>query len=127
MFESLVQTTTNNGGAGGFEKVTFSTGGVTLEFGTPYIGFIESQLPIINQSSFQVAAVGTDPYADGIFRAAPSQTNIAVTPWSGFEALDYAFEFKFSPSITPVPEPSTIILLGIGIGALLRWQFQRQK
>lgn len=132
LFESLVQTTTNNGGAEGFEKVTFSTGGVTLDEDKQYIAFIESQLPVVpvlNKSSLQVAGALGNPYPDGMLRGALSQVSPTVAAWSGFESIDLAFEFKFAPSSTEVPEPATLLLfgVGIGIGSLFRYQSKRRS
>jgi hypothetical protein len=119
LYQSGMKTTTNNGGLGGFEEFTFSTGGLPVTAGAKYVLFLSA-------SSFFDSSVGTatmqdsttNPYSGGDFVADNNGSNLAsltAHAWSfnPGPGIDAAFTASFSAP-GPIPEPTTAIF-GAGL------------
>lgn len=124
LYSSAARTTTNNAGAGGMERVTFSTGGVQLIENTKYVAFISSSLfwDGIN-SSGNVGSIGNccdgsgsgNVYAGGEFVVVSNgkyfMPYITETGWNTYPQ-DLAFSASFS---NPVPLPSAVLFFSSGL------------
>ena len=128
LFTSGGMSTTDNGGAGGFETITVNTGGVTLVPGSLYVAFFSA-------SNFFDGIAGTstwgyldaDGYAGGGFWFSNNGNNFAALTTNNWENFvgggvdDLAFSMEFSPS--QVPEPATLTMLALGIaGGVCRFR-----
>ena len=126
LFASAGMTTTNNGGADGFEAFSVDAGGLHLNAGSQYVAFFSASDFFDGAlGTGSMASVLTDDYAGGGFVFLNSGSNASQwdsEPWTvNFSgARDLAFTMDFS---TPMPEPSAAMLFGIGaliVGATTR-------
>jgi hypothetical protein len=134
LFTSGGMSTTDNGGAGGFETITVNTGGVTLATGSQYVAFLSA-------SNFFDGIQGTsiwgylnaDVYAGGGFWFSNNGNNFAALTTNNWENFvgggvnDLAFSMEFSPSQVPVPEPTSLLLFGTGAAGLIVKARRRKK
>ena len=114
--------TTNNGGAGGFESFTFATGSIPVTAGNAYVlGITASFLFDGTQGTSDIATVNsesggpTSGVSGGQFVFMNNANNfgqLTTLPWSQ-RAGDTAFSATFGTSL--VPEPTTGLLFGFGI------------
>lgn len=119
LYEGSAESTTNNGGSGGFEQFTFNTGGVPLVAGAQYVAFVSASNFFDGEGGG--ARVGTlldarSNYSDGGFWTLNNGNNfnsVFTSAWSDFfsDDFDLAFTAEFSQ---PVPEPATLCLLTLG-------------
>jgi hypothetical protein len=124
LWQSAQQTTTNNGGSGGYEVFTFNTGGLGLTPGGSYVLFISASDYLNGTADMSLVACGATPYADGAAFWNENGSNFSLlttTPWEPFwgpagpGTVDFAFEASFSSGGTVVPVPGAILLAGLGI------------
>jgi hypothetical protein len=112
LFEATA-TTTNNGGAGGFEKFTFNTNNLALIAGQTYVLFESVSEPAFYSGAngtSQVATVSGDPYTGGQSVYLDDLGNPALwttTSWTLGGGLDVVFEATLG-----APEPSSLALIG---------------
>lgn len=120
LFESPQMTTTENGG---YQLITFNTGGIDLTGGNQYVLFASiSKDYLIDQSagSGTWGYVSGNAYSGGQFvyinnGGDTSQwTSTSWFPLQGDPSLAFQADFSI-PSISAVPAPSSVLLLGIGI------------
>ena len=129
LWQSAPQSTTNNGGAGGFEMFTFNTGRLQLVSGQKYVLFISASEyfdSLTGQASFYTASVDY-PEGNFVFMNNGSDFSMLTTnTWSdvyfgGCHNSDLAFEATFSS----IPAPSAVLLGSIGI-SMFTW-FRRHR
>lgn len=124
LFQSGAMSTTNNGGAGGFEAFTVNTGGVPVAAGQEYVLYFSASLLFdgdqgranwgtINQNA---QAPDTQPGGNFVFMNNSNDLSLLTTNlWSQRQG-DLAFAASFSDGV--VPEPSTALLVGLGLAGL---------
>lgn len=126
LFSSFPMSTTNNGGAGGFEAISVATGGLSLVSGAQYVAFFAASNlfdGILGTSTW--ASVRTDAYSDGEFVFLNNGSDFSALTTSSWmqdfqcSGCDLAFQMEFSalddePDVQ-VPEPATLWLLGAGL------------
>jgi len=125
LWQSTPQTSTNNGGSGGWEVFTFNTGGLGLTSGGSYVLFISASNYFNGTADMAFVAAGATPYAGGeaFWNHNGSDFSLlSTTNWTPFSVpgfdVDMAFEASFSPGGTVVPLPGAILLAGLGAGLL---------
>ncbi|HYE62375.1 MAG TPA: hypothetical protein VD997_10285 [Phycisphaerales bacterium] len=111
LFQSQAITSTNNGGADGWEATTITTGGLHLNTGHQYVAFLSCSgyfNGVTNRAAFGFNH--TDPYAGGTIVYADngnSFSSLTTTDWvSNFPAGDAAFLMRFN-----VPGPYGLAVL----------------
>jgi len=124
LFQSGALSTTNNGGADGFETFTVNTGGVALTTGNSYAAFFsvsdlfDGSLGTSNWGIIYPA----DIYAGGQFVFYNNGNNFGLLTagaWDTFGPADLAFQMSFGDT-QAVPEPATIALFAFGALGLAR-------
>lgn len=108
LFQSGTLTTTDNGGAGGFERFNVVISGTPVVPGANYVAFLVASAGA--GSVGVTGGLGDDPYADGglVFQ------DSAVSPWDTFLAslgVNLAFELVFENASTATDEAVTILLV----------------
>jgi hypothetical protein len=103
----------------GEEKITFDTGGLTLNAGQQYVAFLSiSQFYGQSAGSTQVDAGGTIPGGSFVYYNNGGDFNALFnSSWNGIGLLpDWAVELHFnSGGGGGVPEPGTLLMLGTGL------------
>jgi len=129
LWQSAPQSTTNNGGAGGFELFTFNTGRLELVSGEQYVLFISAS-EFFDLSTGQASTYSASvDYTGGNFVYMNNGSDFSLlttNSWSdvfygGCHNSDLAFEATFSS----IPAPSAILLGGIG-ASLVTWLRRRR-
>jgi len=125
LYASGPLSTSNNGGAGGYEAFTISTGAVSLTPGGSYVLFFSASNLFDGQTgNGDFAARDNDPYAGGNFVFINNGSNfgqLSTTSWGQISTYDAAFKATF------VPEPSTCVLAGLGLIGCLGWAARRRR
>jgi len=124
LFSTGPMSTTNNGGADGFEAITINTGGVSLTEGSQYVLFFSA-------SNLFDGSVGTSQWGT----VYPGAGTPDTSPGGGFVFLNNGSNFglltsqtwaqrqgdlAYSAEYSVVPEPSSAIFLGLGLIGLSR-------
>lgn len=128
LYQSAMVTTSNNGGAGGYEAFTFNTDGLALESGNNYVGFISASS--FFNASLNAAAFGTtytdDTYANGSFLLLDNDES--TDAWTSSEwTVSTINDAAFIASFSNIPEPSSLSLVAIGAlaGVIIRKKMKR--
>lgn len=119
LFSTGMLTTTNNGGAGGFEQFTINTGGLSLSSGSQYVAFFNASnyFDGVDGTSNMAGLSGANVYADGQFVFLNNGSNFGQVTTSNWNkdhqgaGSDLAFVMEFSG----VPAPSILALMGLGL------------
>jgi hypothetical protein len=134
LYSSGIRSTTNNGGLGGNETFTFSTGSLSLTAGSQYVLFVSASGFFDGANgTASMAAYSTNPYSGGQFvfdNNGNSFADLSTQAWDNFfgPSFDTAFTATFSEAPLSVPDGgSTLALLGLAlIGVVgLRRKFVR--
>lgn len=115
LFSTGALSTTNNGGADGFEAITISTGGISLTSGAQYVAFFSASNLFDGSPGTSDWGLTGDVYDGGNFVFQNNGDDfglLSVNAWNEFDS-DLAFVMDFSPS--DVPEPSVLMLLSLGL------------
>lgn len=125
LFQSGPYSSTNNGGADGYEAFTVATGGVELVGGDQYVLFFSASNLFDGVIGTSVWAYinglseGTDYYTGGNFVFQNNGNDFgALTTNNWFERADsdLAFIAEFGSTADPIPEPGTAMMLFLGLG-----------
>lgn len=125
LFESATMSTTNNGGADGFERIDIVTGGIQLTAGVQYVLFLSASevfdgaVGTGSWGSINAGGSGASTVPGGNFVFQNNTANFGqlfTANWA-VRSGDTAFVAEFSAP-TPIPEPSTALLFGLGIAGL---------
>lgn len=121
LYQSGMYTTTNNGGAGGFEGFTFNTGGLSLSPGSEYVFFLNASDFFDGSWDGALMGITTDEYLGGSFALLNNGSDfdlVTTDAWTIWQDTDLAFTATFSaPSATPIP--GAVWLLGTGLLGLV--------
>jgi uncharacterized protein (TIGR03382 family) len=124
LYKSERRTTTNNGGRGGFELMTFNTGGIDLTPGGSYVVFLSASEYWDNIDRRGSTGFTPDAYDGGCLVYLSSGNDfsrVTTRSWDVITDIDMAF----TAILEPVPEPSPA-LLGV-CGLALAWAFSRRR
>ncbi len=122
LYQSAPMSTTNNGGAGGLEPITITTGGVELTAGLQYVlslsasNLFDGSVGRAVWGTINSGASSPDTYPGGNFVFMNNGANLGqlfTQNWSQ-RSGDTAFSATFSAPVA-VPEPTTASLLGLGL------------
>jgi len=128
LYASAQFTTTNNGGADGYEYFTFNTGGLNLVAGSQYVLFL-------NASNFFDGDYGTaymplatnNPYSGGGAVYINNGSNfgqLTTTGWADLSGAGYDMGFTANFSAGSVPDAGSSLLMAgcalLGLAALRR-------
>ena len=124
LFASSQLTSTNNGGADGFEQFTINTGGLHLVSGTQYVAFFSASNffdGLLGTSGWELSA--SDVYSGGNFVYDNNGNNFASLTTSAWDCgslclagRDTWFIANFSE--VSVPEPSILAIIGIDLAGI---------
>lgn len=125
LFASTQRSSSNNGGAGGWEVFSFDTGGVSLQTGQQYVAFLSASSFFDGISSTSTLEL-SNGYSGGSVvydRNGSAFGQLTTQTWDsvldGFIGTrDTWFVANFS-NPTSVPEPGTVVLLLSGITGLM--------
>ncbi len=123
LYTSSIRTTTDNAGAGGYERFDFNTGGVLLASGVEYVALLTAVNDGLQSAAF-MAANYSNPYSGGnwVFGFGFAPIWIEVDQDARFEAT-----FSALPDGTVVPEPATMTLLSFGLAGLGARRWRQRK
>jgi hypothetical protein len=122
LYKSERRTTTNNGGQGGFELMTFNTGGIDLTPGGSYVAFLSASEYWDNIDRRGSSGFTPDAYDGGCFVSLSSGNDfsrVTTRSWDLLTDIDMAF----TATLEPVPEPSSALQVACGLAL---WVFSRR-
>ena len=111
LYSSGVISSTNNGGAGGFEVFSFNTGGIQLVDGQQYVVFLSTSLffdGLSGHSAWELS--NSDAYNAGNFVHINNGNDFSLlfnSPWEDASPRDLWFKANFS---VPVPVQPTLVI-----------------
>jgi len=112
LWQSIMQTSTNNGGADGFEKFSFDTGGVALTPGEQYVLFLSSSDFFDGSNGVSNTPAGGTAYTGGHFVYMSNGSDfsaLTTNNWDQLIDLDWSFEASFCLLYTsPSPRDATL-------------------
>lgn len=126
LYASVMRTSTNNGGAGGFEEFHFTTGGVELVSGGQYVAFLNTSDFFDGQLGTSIWDYGNDTYSGGAYVYENNGSNFSSLltfdwDYTGSSGQDTWFKASFSaPVEVPLPAALPLLLAGLGGLSLLR-------
>ncbi|MBL8851881.1 MAG: PEP-CTERM sorting domain-containing protein [Planctomycetaceae bacterium] len=117
LYQSAMQSTSNNHGLDGWEEFRFNTGNLSLTAGQQYVAFLSASsfFDDVNGQS-AMGFRGADVYAGGQWVNMFNGSEFAMLTtnvWGNLAGQDAAFRMTFSTPVN-VPEPSSIVLLMTG-------------
>jgi hypothetical protein len=124
LYRSERRTTTNNGGQGGFEQITFNTGGVDLTPGGSYVVFLSASEYWDNIDRRGSAGFTPNAYDGGCFVIVNSGNDfsrVTTRSWDLITDIDMAF----TAVLQPVPEPSSALLGACGLA--VAWTCSKRR
>jgi uncharacterized protein YhjY with autotransporter beta-barrel domain len=128
LFQSEALTTTDNGGAGGFERINVTiSGGLKLMPGTAYVAFFSASNLFDGIPGYAtVGTVNGSSYANGGFVFFNSQNNLGALTTQDWDTsfsdlIDLAFEMALSSgnSVSPVDAPPILFIDAAAISSVL--------
>lgn len=121
LYQDGKYTTTNNGGADGFEKFTFNTGGLKLNPSSEYVFFLCTSNYFNGSTGTSSMGLVGDVYSGGAFVFHNTNSHfelVTTTNWGIWPNKDLAFTAEFSaPASTPIPGAAW--LFGSGMLSLI--------
>jgi len=121
LFASSAMSTTNNGGADGFEKFEINTGGITLSAGQYVAFFTASNLFDGTSGNGKMGFTNANAYSGGNLVYMNNGSNFAAladTSWSEWAG---APDLAFTVTTTAVPIPAAVWLMFSAL-AVLGWR-----
>ena len=122
LYQSTMQTTTNNNGQNGMEKFTFIAGGFSLDPVKKYVAFLSSSLfwdGVHGSREVGALPLGLGVYADGEAVIISNGNVFSLVTEGGWNTLnrDFAFVADFGVPAS-IPLPATVGLLIVGLAGL---------
>jgi hypothetical protein len=124
LYQGGALSTTNNGGAGGFEAFQVLTGGLSLTTGQQYVAFFSAStlFDSVQGTANWASVSGSSSVAGGGFVFLNNGSNfgqVTTTAWSqDFQCAgcDLSYRMAFSADTPTVPEPASLALVGVALG-----------
>jgi hypothetical protein len=127
LYTSAAMSTTNNGGAGGFEAININTGGIQLTSGQQYVALFSASAYF--DGAVGLADVGwmanASAYTGGAFVYYNNGSNfglLTTNTWNGLAwggDLAFMMDLSATPVASAVPVPAAAWLFGSGLMGLV--------